>query len=143
MNPQQNYPLDANGKLPGVLVDAVADRVGRAPIGRPEERPSFDGLRDVRKDARLSTGYGARLQRFARNIPVFAGTGNFNSLFRRNNSLFVCVGNFRAAPSNRSSFSAVFSPIGAKIAGFPVFVPVGRELGRSREASEAFAHAAG
>jgi hypothetical protein len=117
MNPQQNYPLGANGKLPGALVDAVADRVGRA--------------------------RRARLQRFARKLPVFAGTGNFNSLLGRKNSLLLRVGNFRAASSNLSSFPAGFLPVGAKIAEFPVFIPVSRERARSLDAPEAFAAAAG
>ena len=95
MYPQQNYPLGANGKLPGVLV------------------------------------------------PVFAGTGNFNSLFGQKNSLLLRVGNFRAASSNLSSFSLDFAPIEAKNRELPALIPLTRQPARSHGAPEVFAHTAG
>ena len=45
----------------GDRADSVDDRVARALIGRPEGRPSLDGLWGVQNDARLSAGYRARL----------------------------------------------------------------------------------
>jgi hypothetical protein len=76
-------------------------------------------------------------------VPVFAGTGNFNSLFGQKNSLLLRVGNFRAASSNLSSFSIDFAPIEAKSGEFPALIPVTRERARSLGTPEAFAHPAG
>ncbi len=69
--PSARIPAAAGRDLPGPFAcgarlvkarlgaDSVDDRVGRAPIGHPEGRPSLDGLWG--EDARLSTGCRARL----------------------------------------------------------------------------------
>ncbi len=49
--------------------------------------------------------------RQARDIPVFGGAGNLNSLLGRKNSLFARVGNFSGTASNCWAFRDGFSEL--------------------------------
>jgi len=65
----------------------------------------------------------------ARDIPVFGGTGNFNSLMGRLISLFGRVGNFSGTASNPWAFRDDFCPNRPQCAKFAAFFP---HMGRFR-----------